>query len=77
MIRSVLVAIAFLAASTGNALWAQGTEGCYILAFEPGTMIPEYDCQYQKSGPRPPAFAGTWYAAIAKSAGHRVGRFLA
>jgi hypothetical protein len=32
-------------------------------------MIPEYDCQYQKSGPRPPAFAGTWYAAIAKSAG--------
>jgi hypothetical protein len=43
-------------------------DGCYIISFDPGTQIPEYDCQYQKSAPHPPVFAGTWFAAIAKCA---------
>jgi hypothetical protein len=48
--------------------WAQTMDGCFITGFDPGTQIPEYDCEYQKSAPHAPVFAGTWYSAIAKSA---------
>jgi hypothetical protein len=61
------IVILFAALSAGAAS-AQTMDGCYILGFEPGTGIPEYDCQYQKHGPAAPVFTGTWYAAIAKSA---------
>jgi hypothetical protein len=60
--------ILFFAALSAGAVHAQTMDGCYILGFEPGTGIPEYDCQYQKHGPLAPVFVGTWYSAIAKSA---------
>ncbi len=52
----------------GGAAWTQSMDGCFILTFEPETMLPEYDCSNQKRGPQAPVFVGTWYSAIAKSA---------
>jgi hypothetical protein len=52
----------------GGVAWTQSMDGCYILTFEPGTGMPEYDCSHQAKGPHAPVFAGTWYSAIAKSA---------
>lgn len=65
MWRVIVVLVGF--SWGGGAAWAQSMDGCFITGFEPGSQIPEYDCEYQKSGPPAPAFAGTWYSAIAKS----------
>jgi hypothetical protein len=71
MVRRVVVALSCLLGlgvfGAVTAASAQTMDGCYILGFEPGTGIPEYDCSYQKSAPHPPVFAGTWYSSIAKS----------
>jgi hypothetical protein len=72
MVKRTIIALAcllgLLALGYGAPARAQTMDGCYITGFDPGTMIPEYDCSYQKSAPHPPVFAGTWYASIAKSA---------
>ncbi len=65
----VLAALLGLGFTLGaGVVWTQSMDGCYILTFEPGTGMPEYDCSHQVKGPQAPVFAGTWYSAIAKSA---------
>lgn len=71
MMRQVILTLAVVLSVAvlggGGIARAQTMDGCYILGFEPGTQIPEYDCQYQKNAPHAPVFTGTWYSAIAKS----------
>jgi hypothetical protein len=72
MVGQVIVTLAGLLGlgfvGCGGAARAQTMDGCFITGFDPGTQIPDYDCEYQKSAPHAPVFAGTWYSAIAKSA---------
>jgi hypothetical protein len=71
MVSRVIITLAgFLSVGLfggGGVARAQNMDGCFITGFD-SNFIPEYNCDYQKSGPVTPVFAGTWYSAIAKSA---------